>query len=370
MEFSKNFYGWVGRTADSFTFRETYKIAYVLANYYKRNSSSGQKLIIGYDTRTMAREFAEFLSIVFAENGIKVFLSNQPVPSPVLLCSALQKKAMGAITITGDELTSKFLGFKAFDNNGFSLDVNQLEKYIPQNTKAKKVFDFEIKKWINNGFIEPFDPSFCFENYVYEKIDFSESSPNVNRILYNPLYGSGLYYFHKILKNKKMLGYNIDSEHVFDLKRIEPIPSSNVVQMMEDMVFHGTELGFITSPDCTYFEFAIKNQHLTSSQILYLIAEHLLSQNKTVNILVSKGAEINVDEYTSLNVNFNEINQSDFYSELKKKEHMVAVDDLGRFYFEYHGSPDALMVGFYLAHILNIKNNSLKHSYAKIENIK
>ncbi|MBI4336184.1 MAG: hypothetical protein HY589_05970, partial [Candidatus Omnitrophica bacterium] len=91
--------GWRAIIGGDFTFANVKIVAQAIADYIenqkpktsaKRSEASpkgeNQKLrvVVGFDTRFMGREFADAVAGVLAGNGIKVFLSDGPTSTPAL----------------------------------------------------------------------------------------------------------------------------------------------------------------------------------------------------------------------------------------------------------------------------------------------
>lgn len=367
MDYSKHFLGWLGETAKSFTYEQAYDLALKLSSYYKKHSSPGQKVIIGYDSRFLAKEFAEFFACVMAHKGIKVFLSNKIVPSSVLVISSLHKKSMGTIVLTADDLEAKFMGVRAFDSRGFALDEGKLTEFDNKKKKEVSELDSSLKKWIQKGFIEPFDPSICYENHIEEQIDFVSIVPSTNRILFNPLFGSGILYFDRMLSRKGVHGYTTDNEFVANFKGIEPTPSQFKNEIYEEMLINGTELGYVVSPDCSTFEFIVGPKFVSTEELVFLLAEHLAVKSEKRKILICEDWMIEDSYLKELGFDVVNVDKEEFYQELSLLDYIIAVDHLGRFYFEFHGVPDALMAGYYLVELFNNKNLTPSSMHRKFD---
>jgi phosphomannomutase len=368
MNYSTVFNGWLGKIAADFTYEHVQKIATGLAKYYKENSTSGQKLVIGYDTRFFAKEFAEYVACLMAQNGVKVFLANRCAPSSVLVVSALHKKSMGALTLTGDEENAYHLGIRAFNNKGNILTEEHIASFLEQK-KSKKEIETSLKKWINKGFVEPFDPTICYIQHIEQTIDFS-SMVSTNRVLFNPMFGSSIHYFDHLLHEKGLRGYTIDREGTENFQGIEPSPSLHTKQLYEDMVFHGSDLGFIVSPDCSTFEFLIEPHQLTTKEKMAFLLEHFSEKGKKGKVLLSDSLKISGNHLVKTGFTIEYADDASFQTFLAKKEHILAVDSVGRFYFEHHGAPDALLCGYYLLEILNNKELTPKTLHQKLNRIK
>lgn len=358
LNYLESFNGWFGEIALDATYDRILSIADNLANYYKKNSSPGQKLVIGYDTRFFAKEFAEFIARVMAKKGIKVFLSNRAVPSSVAIVCAKHKKSLGTLIITGDEYNSKYIGMRGYDMGGYLLNEKDVEPYISEET-LKITSPSSLKEYMKKGVIELFDAGIIYELFVHKNIEFKEMSPTHNRLLFNPYYGSGMYYFDYILMNQKAInGVTIYTNRISDFNFKEPNPSSLYKYMFADMKEDNLELGFIVSPDCSSFEFLVGKERLPKIEILQFISEMLTTEEKKMTVLLSDDIEINFDSFDKEKVNFEIVSQNDFYSSLKNGEYDMAMDNFERVYFDNHGAPDALLCGFFLFSFFNRKNQA------------
>lgn len=363
MKYTSVFQGWLGETAHTCTYEQIFPIARQWASFFKERSSSGQKLIIGYDPRFMARRLAEYVSIIMAEHGIKVFLANKPSPSGVLVTNGIRKKSMGTIVFTGDSFSAYMLGVRVYDENGYILSPEDL----PQE-KAEQHFPYQkekFHKWIEKGFVEPFDPSFLYKTMLEESVDFSTFMPFFNRVLFDPLHGSGVYYFDRFLLEKAGpgQGYTKNAQALADLGGLEPSPYHHRSSLQKDMAYNGTEIGFCVSPDCTNFEFSINGQSLQTKEIVILLAEHLAKEKEQLTIVLPKSFSFDPSFVPLQSVTFQFVEAEQFYTYLSTHPYAFAVDPFDRFYFGDHGASDALLCGLHLISIFN--HHDMSH--AKIE---
>ncbi len=74
--------GWRGIIADDFTFDNLRIVAQACAEYFNSEFKAKRGIIVGYDTRFISDRFAQVVAEVLAANGIKVYLSDRPSPTP------------------------------------------------------------------------------------------------------------------------------------------------------------------------------------------------------------------------------------------------------------------------------------------------
>src|SRR4030042_1483423 len=85
--------GWRAIIGEEFTFDNVRYCAQGVAEYLKKVKLAGRGLVIGYDTRFASEDFAAAAAEVLAGNGIKVYLSPQPAPTPIVSSAVLAQNA-------------------------------------------------------------------------------------------------------------------------------------------------------------------------------------------------------------------------------------------------------------------------------------
>ena len=104
--------GWRAVIGEGFTFANLRACAQGVASYVVESGLAGRGLVVGYDTRFVAGEFAADVAEVLAANGIGVYLCPRPVPTPVVGYAILERKTAGAVVITASHNPAQYQGFK------------------------------------------------------------------------------------------------------------------------------------------------------------------------------------------------------------------------------------------------------------------
>jgi phosphoglucomutase len=79
---------------------------------------AGGLLLIGYDTRFLADQFAHEAALLLKKRGFAVAVSDHPVPTPVLSFETIRRKAAGALNFTASHNPPKYLGLKFSSADG------------------------------------------------------------------------------------------------------------------------------------------------------------------------------------------------------------------------------------------------------------
>lgn len=145
--------GWRGIIAADFTFDRVALLAplaaQVLADNYGQITGS-RTMIVGYDRRFMAEDFAQTAAESLQKAGFDVLLSQSYAPTPAFSWAARSENALGAIVLTASHNPAKYLGLKVKGYFGGSVSpeiTQQIEALLsnpPQfNAAAGKLSTFE-----------------------------------------------------------------------------------------------------------------------------------------------------------------------------------------------------------------------------------
>ncbi len=109
--------GWRAVIADEFTFGNARRAVAGIAAALEAEHAGGL-LLIGYDTRFMAENFALEAALLLRERGFDAAVSAGPIPTPVLSFETIRRKAAGALNFTASHNPPKYLGLKFSSANG------------------------------------------------------------------------------------------------------------------------------------------------------------------------------------------------------------------------------------------------------------
>ena len=107
--------GWRGVIGEEFTFERLALAATVAAKvlyntYYSEVGS--RTIIVGYDRRFMAEEFARVVANAVTAVGFDVLFSETSAPTPAYSWAAKELKALGALVVTASHNPGRYLGLK------------------------------------------------------------------------------------------------------------------------------------------------------------------------------------------------------------------------------------------------------------------
>ncbi len=214
--------GWRGVIAADFTFERVAMLAPIAAYVLEQNyGAQGRgRIVVGYDRRFLAEEFAQTAAEAIAECGYEVWLSDGYAPTPAFSWAAKANDALGAIVLTASHNPAKYLGLKVKGAFGGSVGPEITDK-IEQMLVNPMI---EPK---SGGSIQKFDP---WQGYIQElrtKVNLTAIQNAVSsgqlKIFSNPMYGSATGGLEKILQIP-ITEVNDQADPLFGGGSPEPLP--------------------------------------------------------------------------------------------------------------------------------------------------
>ena len=92
-----------------------------LANYLSDTVEGEKSVAIAYDSRNNSSFFAQTAAGVLASHGIKVYIFNTLMPTPVLSFAVRYLKCSAGIVCTASHNPKEYNGYKVYDSNGCQL---------------------------------------------------------------------------------------------------------------------------------------------------------------------------------------------------------------------------------------------------------
>ncbi len=130
--------GWRGKLAQNFTFKNAENITKAIS-LYLTNVAKDKRIVIGYDTRFMSKEFANFIGIVFQSFGIAVTIIEGPSTTPLLTFTTHKYQFPLGINITASHNPPFDDGIKIRMHYGGTPSddvINKIETYLGKTLKS------------------------------------------------------------------------------------------------------------------------------------------------------------------------------------------------------------------------------------------
>ena len=158
--------GWRGVIAADFTFERVAKLAPLSAQVLKQDNPDSNLVIVGYDRRFLAEDFAQITAEALQDAGFDVLLAQDYAPTPAFSWAAKEQNALGALVLTASHNPAKYLGLKVKGAFGGSVTEKVTQK-------IEALLDSPVPSSATKGSLDKFDPweSYCRQLSTQVDID-------------------------------------------------------------------------------------------------------------------------------------------------------------------------------------------------------
>ncbi len=176
-----------------------------LANYVLNKYGKGA-VAISHDSRIKADLFMNEAARVLAANGIKVYITRELEPTPVLSYLVRYFKCQAGIMVTASHNPAKYNGYKAYGEDGCQMTDAAATAVYDEITKLDIFKDVKLADFdeaLASGMIEYVDDS-VYDSYL-EKVLEQQVNPGICeganlKVVYTPLNGTGNKLVRRVLK--------------------------------------------------------------------------------------------------------------------------------------------------------------------------
>jgi phosphomannomutase len=229
--------GWRAVIAEDYTFNNVRRCAQGFSDYLISQGYQGEWVVIGYDKRFHSENFSAACAEVLVANNLRVHLTQEATPTPVISFSVVDKGAVGAINITASHNPPSDNGFKVRNRFGGAIapeGLTDIEKRIPDSIEAVKRVDFSTAS--SDGRIVLFDPKPAYIEQIHNLIDLEPIKSAGLTVLVDPMWGCGADWFSQLLNGgttKVVEIHNTRNPSFPEMTRPEPIPPNVDVGLAE-----------------------------------------------------------------------------------------------------------------------------------------
>ena len=178
-----------------------------LADYLNENFEGEKSVAIAYDSRNNSKFFAEVSAGVLCSAGIRVYLFETLMPTPVLSFAVRYHKCTAGIVITASHNPKEYNGYKVYDEMGCQLVPEFADKVIAcvnAVTDIKNISCASLEDAEKSGLLTYIgdDTLDAFLEKIKKQSVYAENSEL--KIVYTPLHGTGNVPVRKILEGKNV----------------------------------------------------------------------------------------------------------------------------------------------------------------------
>jgi alpha-D-glucose phosphate-specific phosphoglucomutase len=348
--------GWRGMIAEDYTFDNVRRAAQGFASYLLEQGRQGQWVVVGHDKRFHSENFAAAAAEVLAGNGLNVYLTDGPTPTPTIAYAVVNKKACGAVNITASHNPPTDNGFKVRDENGGAIDpqgLKRIEALIPESVEEVK--RIELNDGMRDSKIVMFDASDPYTANIEKLVDLQKIRDAGLTVLVDAMWGNGAGWFTRLLeggKTRVIEIHNTRNPSFPEMRRPEPI-RPNIDVGLKATVEHHADVLLITDGDADRCGFGDeKGKFINQLRAYGLLAFYLLEVRgergpivkalSTTTMLNKLGKLYNVPVYET-GVGFKYI-----APKMIETDAMIGGEESGGYAFQNHvPERDGILAGLY-----------------------
>ncbi len=265
-----------------------------LADYLKSDFDGELSVAIAHDSRNNSRQFAIYAAEVLCANGIKVYLYDTLMPTPVLSFTVRYLGCTAGAVVTASHNPKEYNGYKIYDQTGCQLCPEQANKvigYVNAIEDLKAVPHLDLAEAEKQGLYCPIG-SEVLDAFLKEvrKQSLYEEPSNI-KIVYTPLHGTGNVPVRKILEGMNVSvvkEQELPDGNFSTVRSPNPEEKDALTLALKQAEGEDADLVFGTDPDCDRIGAGVKHDGkytlITGNQMGALLVNFVLNmKNDSLN---------------------------------------------------------------------------------------
>ncbi|MCX6292605.1 MAG: phosphoglucomutase/phosphomannomutase family protein [Bacteroidetes bacterium] len=271
--------GWRAIIAKDFTVENVTRVAEATAAWLLKEKKN-PSVIVGHDCRFGGKLFAETVAKVMGANGVKTFLAEGFVSTPMISMGALDYKCDLGIIITASHNPPSYNGFKLKGSYGGPLTPSKVQE-IEDRIKDQSSVDTEkisLKELVEKNLLVVVDLESDYVRHVEKHFDLDAIRNSKMKFAYDAMYGSGQNVIKRLFPNITML--HCDDNPGFHGQAPEPI-HKNLKEFSELIRKSGNiDCGLVTDGDADRIGLYDNKGNFVDSHHIILLLIHYLYKYK------------------------------------------------------------------------------------------
>lgn len=348
--------GWRAIVGEDFNSQNVEIVTYAIGKYISEEFGLNKKILVGYDPRNMAKEFANQCAQLLSNCGFNVLMSNKVIPTPVLAYSAMLYNAC-AIMFTASHNPPKYLGMK-FIPDYAGPATTEITNALMANLGQKPA--------IANGSIKEFDFKNEYFKHLKTVIDFEKIKTLKSNIIFDGLYSATIGYFDSFLEEYSIPFQSLHMAHDPSFGGGMPEPKPKYLKaLIEKIKNEPNSIGMANDGDGDRFGVINENgEWVSPNEIIAILLLYLKNNRKLKGPLVKTvGASLLLDkvaqrigvEVIETAVGFKHVGEA-----MRKFNPIIAGEDSGGLSIQGHiPEKDGILANLLILEAMGSKNKSL-----------
>jgi len=274
--------GWRAVISDEFTVENVRVVTQAIAGHIRDKGMAEMGVVVGYDTRFMSEIFAAQAACTLAANGIKAYLSDRSVPTPVISFEIIRRKAAGGINVTASHNPPEYSGIKFSPEWGgpalpeTTSDIEDRANALMADPASAKTMPIDEAR--RKDLVEDVHMVKDYLDDLKTKIDFAAIEGRAPRVAIDPIYGTARGYLDAVLK-----GAGLDVTTLHDKRDPyfgghRPEPAEEYLDELIRVVVDGAyDIGLATDGDADRYGLIDSDgEFVTPNEMLAIAFDYLI----------------------------------------------------------------------------------------------
>ena len=280
--------GWRAVLGEEFNGENVERVAMAIGKYVLDNFGYEKPILVGYDPRKSADEYAAFTANILKAKGFQVYFSSRVVPTPVLAYNAKLRNAC-AIMFTASHNPPEYLGMKFIPDYAGPATSEITDEILSNLDKGFPTGE--------NGAFHKIDFGAKYYEHLETLIDFDKIKNLKTHVIYDGLYSASIGYFDEILKNHGIPFQSIHLYHDFEFGGGMPDPKPRFLKdLITKVKNHQNSIGVANDGDADRFGVINeKGEYVSPNEIIAILLKYLLKKGYKGSVVKTVGSSILID---------------------------------------------------------------------------
>ena len=280
--------GWRAILGEDFNGENVERVTIAIGKYIAEHFGYDKQILVGYDPRNKADEYAGFTANVLKAKGFSVYFSSRVVPTPVLAYNAKLMNAC-AIMFTASHNPPEYLGMKFIPDYAGPATSDITDAILANIDKGFPSGD--------NGSFHKIDFGSKYYEHIEKLIDFNKIKTLKTNIIYDGLYSASIGYFDELLTKNGINFQSLHLYHDFEFGGGMPDPKPRFLKDLITKVKNTpNSIGVANDGDADRFGIINeKGEYVSPNEIIAILLKYLIKKGYKGSVVKTVGSSILID---------------------------------------------------------------------------
>ncbi len=280
--------GWRAVVGEEFNGENVERVTMAIGKYIAETFGYDKPILVGYDPRKSADEYAGFCANVLKVKGFQVYFSSRVVPTPVLAYNAKLMNAC-AIMFTASHNPPEYLGIKFIPDYAGPATAEITDAILDNLDKGFPSGE--------NGAFHKIDFGPKYYEHLDNLIDFDKIKTLKTHIIYDGLYSASIGYFDELLKKKGINFQSLHLYHDFEFGGGMPDPKPRFLKDLITKVKNTpNSVGVANDGDADRFGVINeKGEYVSPNEVIAILLKYLLKKGYKGSVVKTVGSSLLID---------------------------------------------------------------------------